>query len=337
MAVTIRDVARKAKVSVGTVSKVLNKSATSIPISEETQRRVLEAAETLGYRPNIIAQALVNKQTHTIGVLVVDIGNPYFAEYLKGVEAAASGKGYSVLVCNSNFSVEQEEKYLHILQQRQVDGILLSYVDPQAPHLKKLCADGPPFVVLGWPEASNHRVVVDNVVGGRQAVEHLISLGHERIAFIGQDMRTSGVKERLQGYREALAAHGIPYRDELVIGHDTSAGYMGMCSLLKHADVTAVMAANDVTAIGAMKAIYDAGLRIPQDISVIGYDDIDIASLLFPPLTTVWQPKAELGEAAANLLIEIIKGNFQEPQQILFQPRLVVRASTAERPRRGKQ
>jgi LacI family transcriptional regulator len=288
----------------------------------------------LGYAPNAVAQSLRRARTRSIGLLVPDNANPFFAELAKGVEDEAFDRGYSVLLCNSNSSQDREARYLQLLLAKRVDGVLLS---PTTASLSQLG----PFLAQQIPIVTFYRdpgqlpvdaLRVDNARMGYLATSHLIELGHRRIAFIEPVSTHSASSQRVAGYRQALADAGIDADPSLVARGDNrfEGGAMAAGELLASgASFTAVVAANDATALGAMGALQQAGVRIPADVSIVGIDDIRLASFSTPPLTTVHQPKYEAGRQALGFLVERIEGSEAPPRRIALPSHLVSRASTA--------
>lgn len=331
--VTIRDVAREADVSVATVSRVLNK--TDYPVRESTRQRVLDAIESLGFLPNELARGLLNRRTNTIGLVIPDISNPYYPELARGIEDAASTASQAVILCNTDYDVDKTQTYLNVLLQRRVDGLIIAF--------------GTSAFTEGWGivDKLNTKVVtisrhhglpyptvsVDNVSGGAQAGEHLVALGHKRIAFLAGPMRSIAVQDRLAGLTRILRQNHIDWdQDRLLVeagGTGQTAGYELTQSLLNgDAMPTALLAFNDRMAIGAMAAASDAGLRIPHDISVMGFDDAKPASFVRPALTTVTLHAYDLGSTAMKLLLKLIAEDRTEAEDIWMPTELVVRGST---------
>lgn len=328
MKVTIKEIAKELGVAPSTVSRALGNHPA---ISEATKKRVREAAERLGYRPNALARGLATKRSYTIGLVVLDIGNPFYAEIAQGVEEIVSSQGYSIFLCNSGYDPERESKYISLLRERRVEGIIMTCFNVSLPHIQDLWQNGPPFVPIDWFPGDNPCVTSNNVEGSCQAVEYLLSIGHRDIAYLAGLTQLPGAMDRIEGYKRALANYGVPYREELVITENSSAkdGYEGFRKLLKRGvNFTALFCANDVVAIGVMRAAQEVGVRIPDDVSLLGYDDIEIASLLSVPLTTVWQPRKEQGIMAAYLLMDMLLSREKTPQKVVMEQKLVIRAST---------
>ena len=330
--INIRDVAAAAQVSPATVSRVLNLDRVEYPVRPETRERVLDAIDRLGYRPNDLARALLHRRTNVVGLIVPDISNPYYAEIAHGVEEVAAGSGYRIVLCNTNRSAEKTNAYVDTLVKSRVDGVVIAggNVDSRfSPDL--LSTYGTKLVLIGRHELSYPSVQVDNVGAARTATEYVLELGHRSIAFIGGPFTSHTVQDRLQGYRAALSDRGIGIEDRLVREGDfqEAGGYAAAQAIFKGGiEASAVIAINDRTALGAMAAVTDLGLRIPDDVSLIGFDDVSIASFIRPALTTVAIPSFELGRAAMALLFaEADAGQARAPQ--MFQATLVVRRSCA--------
>ncbi|HHY97537.1 MAG TPA: LacI family transcriptional regulator, partial [Firmicutes bacterium] len=311
LAVTIKDIAERAGVSVNTVSRALNNKP---EISPETREKIIEIARSLNYTPNILARSLVLKQTYTLGLVVPDNSDPFYAQLAKGVEATAIKRQYNSILCNTDENPNKEIDVLKLLREKRVDGILITTVQKDAAYFKEMLRDEIPFVFLNrhMDDLDVDYVVNDNVAGAYEAVSFLIQLGHKRIAHITGPAHLSSVREREKGYRKALEDHGLEASGSLIFRSDSlkiAAGYNVMKSLLaSDSRITAVFAFCDLLAIGAYKAIIEAGLNVPGDISIIGYDDIEFAEFLEVPLTTVAQPTYEIGQIGTEILIERLKG-----------------------------
>lgn len=338
MTVNIYGVARAAGVSTATVSRALNGTG---QVAERTRRRIEEAISALGYQPNRVARSLVLKATHTIAILLPDITNPFFPALVKGVQLAADEQGYAVLLCHTGGDPTKEESYFEVLRGQHVDGVLLVGLVSPPERLKRLVRHGLPVISLDrsvdLPGSATVRI--DHQAGGRLATEHLLRLGHRRTAHIAGPNGLTVSQQRLDGYRQALARGGLALDDRLVAVGDFSedGGYRGVEELLARKRVfTALFAANDLTAIGAMTALRERGLRVPEDVSVVGFDDIHLASYISPKLATVRQPAYEMGRRAARLLIDACRagGRLAEGTTI-FECELVVRESTGPAPRRS--
>jgi DNA-binding LacI/PurR family transcriptional regulator len=332
---TSADVATLAGVSRTTVSFVLN-ARTDVKIPAETRRRVLDAAEQLAYHPHAPARQLAGGRSHVIALVLRQspeqiAGDAVLAETLRGLAAAARSGGFRVMV-EPLAPDGPDATYAALLRAQHADGLVISGPRVDDPDLLELVRDGFPIVLQGaLPDVDVTSVDVDNIAGARGAVEHLISLGHRRIACItNAPLVYTAAQERLTGYRDALRAAGIDAPAELVgeAAFDAASGHAAMAKLLARTTFDAVFAASDVVALGAIGALREAGLRVPADISIVGFDDIPLAAYFDPPLTTVRLPAFELGQAAGRALLERIADR-AVPARTLLPTELIVRASTA--------
>jgi LacI family transcriptional regulator len=326
---TIHDVAVRAGVSATTVSHVINQTR---PVSDELSARVQDAMRELGYQPNTLERSLRRKQTHTVGLLVPDSANPYFAEIASAVEDASFDVGYMVIVCNSAGDPAREMLYLDLLLNKQVDGVLLMPAGDASAIRPRLTPELP-LVLLDreLPGLAVDCVLTDNVLGGHLATEHLIERGHHRVACVTGPPGVASAAARVEGYTRALATVGMAVDDELLVEGDfsDSSGYAAARRLLVIDDPpTALFACNDLMAIGAIGFAARFGVRIPAELAVIGFDDIHLAAYTNPSLTTVSQPTTELGRVAVQLLLERMQDRSLDPRRRLLAPRLVVRSST---------
>lgn len=348
--VSIRDVARAAGVSVGTVSNALNRPET---VATETLERVRATIDALGFVRNGSARQLRAGQSRTVGLVVLDITNPFFTDVARGVEDAANAAGLSVILCNSDGDPGKEARYLDVLAEERVQGILIVPASTDGGRRLERLRERRIAVVLldrRATRASHCSASVDDVAGGRLALRHLIDLGHERIAFVGSG-EVRQVKDRLRGATEAMLRAGRP-RDELVVvpvpALNVQGGRAAATALAAMPDPlrpTAAFCVNDLVAIGLAQGLNRLGIAVPTGMSVIGYDDIDFAESAVVPLSSIRQPRQELGRAAAELLAEEVAGGPHEHRRLVLQPELVVRGSTApllgtrapDRPQRGSQ
>ena len=328
---SIRDVAARAGVSVTTVSHTLNGTRF---VSDAAKAKVHEAAHALGYVPSEVARGLKHNTTRTLGMLVPNNSNPYFAEIIRGVEHHCYGAGYSLLLCNSNDDPQQQADHLRVLAERRVDAIVLvASGDDDA--IVAACKDLRLPLVLVDREIDAIAVdliEVDHAAGGELATAHLLAQGHARVACIvgPADLRPS--QQREAGWRRALAGAGIaPRADEVVRGDfGPASGAAAMRRLLQSAHPpSAVFICNDMMAIGALHAAHEAGIAVPGQLSVVGFDDIELAAYTAPPLTTVAQPKEAIGVGAATMLLERVRDGRTAPRRIVLQPGLHLRASTS--------
>lgn len=332
---TIYDVARVAGVSTATVSRALNGTG---QIAPATRRAIDAAVEQLGYRPNTIARSLVTKSTQTIGLLLPDITNPFYAALVDGIQQRALEREHTILLCTTEGDPEREEVYLDLLRSKQVDGALAVGLVLSADRIERFAADGFPIVCLDRDVASRAvpLVQVDNRRGATMATEHLLSLGHSRIAHVTGTPTLKISDDRIAGYREALTQAGVSVDPDLLATGEFNeeSGYEAARALLAETDATAVFAANDLSAIGVLNAIAEAGLRVPADISVIGFDDLRLSRYTTPALTTIRQPAREIAERATQILFDMTEGKRIRSRHILVEPELVVRDSTAQARRR---
>ena len=329
---TIKDIAARVQVSVTTVSRVLNDKPDVHP---QTRKKILEVIEESGYRPSGLARGLAMQKTNIIAFLVPDITNPNFPELARGVVDRAKEFGYSVMFFDTNHDVHMEKEAIHVLESKQVDGIILSFSGESMDELQKLKREHFPAVQIyrKSPNSVISTIAIDNVESAYKATKYLVDLGHRNIAHLARSLKTMSGQERVIGYKRALADLHIPLRAEwLLEGEYTrDSGYANMNRLLDmEIRPTAVFAANDVIAIGAYQAIYDRGLTIPDDISIVGHDDIEFAEILRPRLTTVTTFKYKLGQAAVDLVLEEISGSTERQKEIIFHTELVVRDSASE-------
>lgn len=329
MAVTIKDIARHAGVSVTTVSRVLNKKP---DVNQETRSRVLSAIETLGYSPSSVARGLVLKRSNIIGFIVPDITNPSFPELARGIVVRAKHYGYRVMFFDTNHDNAVEKEAIGLLRSKQVDGIILSFNEANREELEKLKLERFPVVQIYRKSSTSviTTVALDNITSGAAGTAYLIERGHRRIGHISTGDGTQSGKERKIGYRRALEAAGIPYRDELVQTGTNSAesGTLSMQNLLDLPEPpTAVFVSHDLMAAGAYDAVYQRGLRIPDDISLVGHDNIEISRLLQPKLTTMDTFKFDLGRTGVDLLIEEMAAERPANREVVCKTAIVERDS----------
>lgn len=333
MGVTIRDVAQRAGVSVSTVSRVLTSNA---PVQEETRRAVEDAILQLGYRPNGLARGLRNKETKTIGLIIPDVANPFFPEVARGVEDAACKRGYSVILCNSGNDRAKEAMYFGVLKERRIDGIIITGSGSLNEYAQLCEKEDFPVVFLdrSADDIDIDSVESDSYGGACQAVRHLLDLGHREIAFVSGSSRTSTASRRMRGYIDTLREHGIDPSPEFIVPGDFTleAGVRAGRELLrrKHRP-TAVFIANDIEAIGVMMAAEAMNLSIPDDLSVVGFDNTLLSTVSRPALTTVSQPKYEMGHQAVKLIVERIRRKQRGVRHLVLATNLEIRGSTAPR------
>jgi LacI family transcriptional regulator len=327
---TIRDVAREAGVSQATAARAL---AGYGYVSEATRLRVRDAATTIGYRPNAVARSLVSGATKTIGVVVGDIENPFFAGAARGIADVLERDGYTLLLANSDEDLARERRAVEALHARQVDGLAVvpSSGDDGA-HLAAILREGRPVVLLDRPISglAADAVLVDNREGAERAVGHLAALGHRRIGLVGDAPGIVSTGERIDGYRAALADVGAPALDALVSlgGSSIDEGHRSALRLLGRRDrPSALFTVNNFMTAGALGAIRELGLRIPGDVALVGFDDLDWTTLVDPPISVIAQPVAELGRTVAERLLERLRGDSGPPRETRLTTRLVIRGS----------
>lgn len=328
--ISIKDLAEIAEVSHSTVSRALHHSPL---VNGETGDRIRQLAVQMGYRPSAIARSLVTRKTWTIGVVVTTIADPFIAEVVSGIEEKANDCGYSVFLANSNADPEREMKVVHSFHERRVDGILVTASRVGAIYVPMLSEMNVPIVLINNQHPSDfaHSVVIDNVTASRKAVEHLVKLGHKRIAYIGDRYGYQSDTERFAGYRQALEYADVSFLPELVVHGDGKAESAGPAieRLFEAAtSPTAIFCYNDMTALGALRAIRRRGLKVPDDVSLVGFDDLFIASYTQPLLTTVRQPHRQMGLMAMEMLLKLFSAE-QAKTSVKVEGELIVRESTA--------
>ena len=330
---SVKQVAQRAGVSLGTVSNVLNRPER---VGADTRRRVLQAIEDLGFVRNEAARQLRAGRSRTIGLVVLDVGNPFFTDIAAGVEQAAARAGLSLVLCNSADDSAREAHYLGVLEEQRAFGVLLSPVGGVTPLVASLRKRGTPTVLVDrHASRSVCSVSVDDVVGGELAVSHLAGLGHRRIAFVGGPLTFKQVADRLAGARQAVQAADLAPSALTVVPTTALTVAQGRAAGSVIADEradrrpTAVFCANDLLALGVLQEMTRRRLAVPDDVAIVGYDDIEFAAAAAVPLSSVRQPRAQLGEAATNLLVdEATAPDHHRHRQVVFAPDLVVRAST---------
>ena len=340
--VSIKDIARAAGVSHSTVSRALRGSPL---VSPETRERIQRLARKMHYTPNAVAQSLQTRRTNTIGLVVTSIGDPFFVDVVKGVEEVAQQAGLSVFLNSSHNDPEREIQVVETFHRRRVDGIVVASSRVGSRYADDLARIRVPVVLVNSQAEADyeflHLVAVDDQTGARLAVEHLLHLGHTRIGYIGVTNRPKSNRRRLAGYREALARAGVTAREEWVaiarldrVQHegDVEVGQRLGPRLLARG-VTALFCYNDMVAIGALLGCRARGIAVPEECSVLGFDDIELTRYVTPPLTTVHQPKREMGRLAMQMLLDLLAG--RPVRDRILAPSLVLRASTAPPRREG--
>lgn len=334
--VTIKNLAELANVSTTTVSRVLSGKAQKYRISKKTEEHVLQCARELDYAPNQLARALRLKQTKTLGMIIPDISNPFFSTITQSVEFESRKAGYSVIVCDSQEDSELEKETLKILSMRKVDGIILCPVGKESRHIAEFNQKGIPIVTVDryFDNLGLSYVASDNYHGSIQAVDHFIALGHRKIAFI-QGLPDSSVnKDRVRGFRDALKMHDLPIDENFIIGDNFGEqnGYISTKILLNGTErPTSIFAGSNLISLGSMRAIYEQNLKIPDDISMIAFDDQPYSDFLQVPMTAVRQKKEELGKIAIQLLLNEIQSQTHfEQKKIVVPTELIIRKSVKD-------
>ncbi len=335
--VTIRDVSKLAKVSTSTVSRVICNNGI---VSQDTKARVLGAIQQLGYRPNTLAQGLKYNRSNVLGVVVPDLSSPYFAHMLKSVEQAVENAGMNMIVCSGHANRASERKAVESLLGHRcaalilnIEATLLELEDD----LTGFIQERVPIVMLGLnvPKYANNSVYTDNELGGFLATDYLISQGHRNIIHLAGPSKYRDSRARLAGYKRALQQAGLPYRENYVIAGDEYEevfGYQATKELLTlNTPFSAIFAGDDDIAAGAVEALHANGVKVPEDISLVGFDDMFYAHLMHPKLTTIRQPISEMGKVAGELAISLISGKPTDAIQKVFTPELIVRSSVAQK------
>ena len=330
--VSIKDIARAAGVSPSTVSRALHNHPR---ISKETATRIRELAQEMGYSPSLPARSLVTRHTATIGMVITHASDPFLGRLVLGVEDTAQRKGYSVFLSSSYRNVERDQKVIRAFYERRATGVIVAGSQIDAEYAKLRDRFPLPIVLINFP-AYPYSVSTDNIAGARQAVEHLIQLGHRRIAYIANPRSYLSNLNRLSGYTATLAEYGIPVDESLIVERD--GGLKGATSAMEQLLVlpeppSAVFCFNDMTAIGVLHSLRCAGRRIPEDCSVVGFDDLELAAYFCPPLTTVRQHRYRLGQRAMLMLLALIEGCTDVQAEVL-PAELIVRETSGPAPSR---
>jgi LacI family transcriptional regulator len=334
MKATIYDVAREAGVSIATVSNAINGKG---KISKKRRDEIFKIMERLQYQPSVIASALTGKRTYTVGMLIPDISNPFFAEIARAVEDQAHHSGYSVIICSTDNKDERVERYIALLEQKSVDGIIVGTGIGNTEILSRLQKKQIPIAMIAREASSLEvdTVVADDYVGGLLAARHLTELGHRRLAILSENLKVSSSRERIRGFKQGLQDAGIPFEDESIVicEYKVEEGRRGALELLQRSGAdrpTAIFCCNDLLAIGALQAAKELKVRVPDELSVVGFDDTVLATVTDPPLTTVAQPMEHMGKLVFNLLIENLGKSDAIKQRVVLRPELKVRGSTAK-------
>lgn len=330
---TIYDVAKEAGVSIATVSNAINGKG---KISKQRREQIFRIMERLQYQPSVIASALTGKKTFTLGLLIPDISNPFFAEIARAIEDQAHQQGYSVIICSTDNNDERVERYITLLEQKSVDGIIIGTGIGNMDIITQLQSRSTPIAMIAR-EASSvavDTVVADDFVGGMMAAQHLAQLGHRRLAVLSENLKVSSSRERIRGFKQGLADAGLAFEesDVVICEYKIDEGKRGASELLRRGGEerpTAIFCCNDQLAIGALQAAKESGVRVPEELSIVGFDNTILATVTDPPLTTVAQPMEQMGKLAFNLVIESLNNKDSVKQRIVLRPELVVRRSTS--------
>jgi len=328
---TIRDVARRANVSTATVSHVINNTRF---VSEETRARVLEAIRELGFYPNALARSLTTKRTATIGVLISDVSNVFFAEIIRGVESVLTGAGYNLILCNTDEDPAREQQYLELLLNKRIDGLIAAATSGPWEQLRDFEVLDIPIVYVDrvFPGIRGTAITVDNTDGAYRGVLHLVQDGHRAIGILAGLLRMSTMSERLAGYQRALRECGLALDQRLVVPSALSieAGRQSALTLLaRDTRPAALFCSNNLLGLGALRALRQLGLRCPDDVGILMFDDHPWAGVANPPLSVVRQPTYDLGRLAAEHLLKLIGGTPSETRTVVLRPELIIRQSCA--------
>ncbi len=341
MTMTLKELGQLAGVHPSTVARVLNADPNQ-RVSPEVRERILALAREHGYQPNHVARSLRTKHSAVVGTLIPDVANPFFALMFRGIEDALAERGYSVILANTDDEYAREERGITMLRGRQVDGLILATARRRDPAVQRLLEEGFPLVLVNrhTDPITPNAVVPADYAGSMTAIAHLVGLGHRRIAHIaGSDEMSTG-HTRTLGYRDALEQHAIPFVPELLVEgtYREQGGYEAMRGLLALPDPpTAVFAVNDLAASGAMRAVREAGLEVPDDISIVGFNDLSTVAPSTPGLTTLQLPIHAMGMAAAGRLLAQILGSSEFTEPVVLPVTLIVRGSTGPAPVRLKR
>lgn len=331
---TIKDIAKSVGLSITTVSRALNDH---YDVSEKTKKKIKKAAKELNYSPNSIARSLVMKKTKTIGLLVSElfregVKDNFTFEVLSGINTCAGQLDYDLVLFSTNSAKQKVKTYTQLCKERRVDGVIISGIKTNDTYLKEIVTSDIPCVLIDIPIKSDTVgfVTTDNVLGAKEAVQHLIGLGHTNIAFINGHEFAYVSKKRLEGYNEALEEANIPIHKEWILDglFSDEVAEQEAVALLKHyPEITAVFCASDLMALGVIRAAHKLNIKVPEDLSIVGYDDIVLASYVTPSLTTISQDKYQMGYQAAELLISMLENNI-DPHQRILNTKLIIREST---------
>ena len=326
---TIRDVAEKAGVSIATVSRVLNKQ---VSVSPTTRAKVEKAINELNYQPNYLGRNLRRAETKIILVILQNISNPFYSKVVEGIEDLGHKNGYNIMICNTDSEPDRERSYLDLLINRLVDGVILMEPEIDSEELSRIGSNFPIVQCSEYKENTDiPHISIDNVAAGYTAVNHLIKLGHNRIGMISGYNRLLSAIQREKGYKQALEEAAIKHDPDLIKygSYGFTGGLRAARDFLQMENApTAIFAISDITAIGAIRAIKEVGLSIPEDVAVVGFDNTSIASMYDPQLTTISQPRYDLGKVSMQILLDLIKNREISSKEIYMEHELIIREST---------
>lgn len=327
--ISIKDIARECNVSAMTVSRALNNSN---EISKDTQLRILQTCKEMGYRLNSAAKSLATSKTNMIGLIIPDIANQYYSYIIKGVSSFLDDIGYGIILCNSDRKKKNELKYLNFLSEKRVDGLILIPVKPTVSDYIDIANSLPLILVDNYVENLDVSFIGnDNYIGAKKIVCHMISKGYKRIGVILGDKSSTASDERFKGYLDSLKENKIESVDDIIINsNSTFEDGFNIASQLISKNVDSIFAINDTVAMGVLKYCYLNGIKIPNDLGLAGYDDIEQSAMLPVPLTTVHQHKISLGKTAASILIDELTGKDILKKRVILQPELIIRKSCGE-------
>jgi DNA-binding LacI/PurR family transcriptional regulator len=328
---TILDVAERADVSISTVSRVINGVSN---VREKTRLRVLRAIVELGFEPNAAARSLRSHRTNAIGLVLPDIGDPFYGQLARAIQAEASQRHLHLVTFSTEDDPGKGEEFLASVKQHRLDGIIVATLERDDSRLLALAEEGACVIALGGSAAGVPSVFVDNIRAAREATSHLVQLGHSRVAFLAGPLRRRDFCDRMAGYRRALVEEGLDVCDDLLWTEEVPAanlvewGWLVVSTRLEARDAaTAIVAGNDALAMGALRAIGATGRRVPDDVAVVGFDDVYLARYLNPPLTTVAQPIADMAAESVGMLVELLEAGEVSRERIVLQTELQVRQS----------
>ncbi len=335
MKITIKEIARLCSVSTATVSKVLN--GKDERISTKTRGKILKIAKEKNYIPNRIASSLVTKKTKTLGLIIPNIANPFFPEIARGAEDYAHEKGYTLILCNTDDQLEKEERYINMLEEKMVAGIIFTASSQRSEKLERLSRVIVPVIMVDREVKglkTQGKIVVNNILGAQEAVKHLIKLGYKSILHITGPFTSKPARDRLEGYKKVLVDENFTFISNNIFSGKFSSewGYECIYKIVQsEISFDAIFCGNDLIAIGALKALRRHNIRVPEDVGIVGFDNTYMSQMMEPELTTVHQPNYEMGYKSAKMLIDMIENKENESEPIILKTQLIVRHSTSKR------